>query len=151
MIKICLLSDSHGSRNKVEDLITSSNFDYVFFMGDGVRDFEYIDSTILKKVCGNCDFFCDEPITQFANFEGFKIMLTQGHDFKAKLTRGLMLEKAKQNYCDIVCYGHTHTQKSEKYDGILFINPGAFKNGEYALLTLNKNKEPNIEFVSYNK
>lgn len=112
MIKICLLSDSHGSRNKVEDLITSSNFDYVFFMGDGVRDFEYIDSTILKKVCGNCDFFCDEPITQFANFEGFKIMLTHGHDFKAKLTMGLMLEKAKQNYCDIVCYGHTTYSKS---------------------------------------
>lgn len=47
--------------------------------------------------------------------------------------------------------GIPHTQKAEKYDGILFINPGAFKNGEYALLTLNKNKEPNIEFVSYNK
>ena len=148
MVKICLISDSHGSRKNVEDLLFNNNFDYVFFMGDGLKDFENVEEVVnLKKVMGNCDFFNFEAITQFASIEGFKIMQTHGHEFRAKLTPLLMLEKAKNNYCDIVCFGHTHNQKTEKIDGILFINPGAFKNGEYAVLTLTKNEQPVVELL----
>lgn len=148
MVKICLISDSHGSRKKVEDLLINNKFDYVFFMGDGLKDFEYLEDIVnVKKVSGNCDFFNSEAITQFTNIEGFKIMQTHGHEFRAKLTPLLMLEKAKNNYCDIVCFGHTHKQVSEKIEGILFINPGAFKNGEYAVLNLTKNEEPVVEFL----
>ena len=138
MIKICLISDSHGNRRKVEDLVVTGEFDYVFFMGDGLRDFDNIDETILKKVCGNCDFFSHEAITQFATINGVKIMITHGHEFKAKLTPLLMVEKAKQNNCNIVCYGHTHNQKVEEIDGITLINPGAFKYGNYAILNIDK-------------
>ena len=152
MVKICLISDSHGNRLKVENLLLNNKFDYVFFMGDGLKDFENIEEIInLKKVSGNCDFFSFEAITQFTNVEGFKIMQTHGHEFRAKLTPLLMLEKAKNNYCDIVCFGHTHKQMSEKIEGILFINPGAFKNGEYAVLILQKNEEPKVELLKLEK
>ncbi|MBR4003116.1 MAG: YfcE family phosphodiesterase [Clostridia bacterium] len=152
MVKICLISDSHGNRLKVENLLLNNKFDYVFFMGDGLKDFENIEEIInLKKVSGNCDFFSFEAITQFTNVEGFKIMQTHGHEFRAKLTPLLMLEKAKNNYCDIVCFGHTHKQSAERIEGILFINPGAFKNGEYAVLTLQKNEEPKVELLKLEK
>jgi len=152
VVKICLISDSHGNRLKVENLLLNNKFDYVFFMGDGLKDFENIEEIInLKKVSGNCDFFSFEAITQFTNVEGFKIMQTHGHEFRAKLTPFLMLEKAKNNYCDIVCFGHTHKQMSEKIEGILFINPGAFKNGEYAVLILQKNEEPKVELLKLEK
>ncbi|MBQ3213534.1 MAG: YfcE family phosphodiesterase [Clostridia bacterium] len=149
MKRICLLSDSHGSRSKIEDLIFSNNFDYIFFMGDGLRDFENIDEDNLKKVSGNCDLFNFEAITQFLEIEGFKIMITHGHEYKAKLTTLLMLKKAKENYCNIVCYGHTHKQLCEEIDNIYLINPGSFKNNDYGILSLQKNKKPTIEFFKY--
>lgn len=149
MVKICILSDSHGARIDVENLIMENNFDYVFFLGDGLNDFDYVYSdSVIKKVCGNCDFFSREPITQFVNIEGFKILLTHGHQFRTKLTMSFLIQSAKQNFCDIVCSGHTHLKKIENYDGILFINPGAFSNGDYMILTLNKNEQPKIEVCS---
>ncbi len=150
MLKICLLSDSHGSRNAVENLVLGEDFDYVFFMGDGLRDFDNIDDEKLKKVSGNCDFFSQEASTMFVKLEGYKIMITHGHNYKVKLTPALLIEYAKNNFCDVVCYGHTHKQKYEKVNGIIFINPGSFKNKEYAVLTLDKNSSPQIELKSLN-
>ena len=149
MKKICLLSDSHGSRGRVEDLVFSNNFDYIFFMGDGLRDLDNIEDDKIKKVSGNCDLFNWEAITQFLEIEGFKIMLTHGHEYRAKLTPLLMLKKAKENDCQIVCYGHTHKQICEEIDNIYLINPGSFKNNDYAILSLQKNKKPTIEFFKY--
>ncbi len=148
MTKIIMISDSHGNRRKLENLINASNFDYIFFLGDGLSDLENLNNYNIKKVSGNCDFFSSEAITRYENLEGFKIMLTHGHDFKSKFTKSLMLENAKNNYCDIVCSGHTHKQGQEFIDGVLFINPGAFKNGQYGVLTLEKNSKPNVELFT---
>ena len=152
MKRICLLSDSHGSRNNLENLIMENNFDYVFFMGDGLEDFEYVytDSKI-EKVCGNCDFFSREDITKFVNVEDKRIMITHGHHFRIKLTMSLLIQSAKQNFCDIVCFGHTHMQGVQEHYGITFINPGSFRNGEYAILTLEKNEKPEVEFCVLRK
>ena len=130
----------------MEDLIFSNHFDYIFFMGDGLRDFDNIDEDNLKKVSGNCDLFNFEAITQFVEVEGFKIMLTHGHEYRAKLTPLLMLKKAKENNCNIVCFGHTHKQISEEIDNILLINPGSFKNNDYAVLSLQKKYCSRITF-----
>ena len=73
-------------------------------------------------------------------------MLTHGHEYKAKLGLETLAFNAKNNNCQIVVFGHIHTQTCKKINDILLINPGAFKNGEYAILTLAKNKEPIIEF-----
>ena len=145
-MKILLISDSHGRKSAVEDLICSENCDLVFFLGDGVRDVEDIDESIIKKVSGNCDLFSFEAITRFEIVDGFKIMLTHGHQYKAKQGLETLALNAINNNCQIVIFGHTHTQTIEKIDDILLINPGAFKYGQYATLTLFKNKEPIIEF-----
>lgn len=145
-MKILLISDSHGRKNAVEQLICGQNCDFVFFLGDGVRDVEDIDDSIIKKVSGNCDLFSFEATTRYEILEGFKIMLTHGHEYKAKLGLETLAFNAKNNNCQIVVFGHIHTQTCEKINDILLINPGAFKNGEYAILTLAKNKEPVVEF-----
>lgn len=148
MTKIIVLSDSHGNKKGLENLLSSTKYDYVFFLGDGLADFQNLDDVNIKKVCGNCDYFSQEAITRYENVEGFKIMLTHGHDFKSKFTKALMLENAKNNSCDIVCSGHTHKQGYEYIDGILFLNGGAFKHNQYAVLTLQKNEKPQIEFFN---
>ncbi len=140
MLKICLISDSHGNKDKIEDLLFNNTFDYIFFMGDGLRDFKDYYLENLKMVSGNCDLFSDEPFTTFVKIQDKKIMITHGHVYKAKLTKMLMANYAKEQNCDIVCYGHTHCQKDESVNGVRLINPGAFKNGEYAILKIENNK-----------
>ena len=144
-VKIYIISDSHGSKKKLTALLNENKYDYVFYLGDGIRDIEDFNDTNIKKVAGNCDFFSNEAGTQFVNINKLKIMLTHGHMFKSKFTSALLLEYAKQNFCDIVCSGHTHKQKVEKQDGILFINPGAFKNGEYAVLSIDSDGQTNVK------
>ncbi len=148
MVKIIVLSDSHGNKKNLESLLETSNYNYVYYLGDGLRDIENFCETNIKKVCGNCDHFSNEAVTRYEKLEGFKIMLTHGHDFKSKFTKALMLENAKNNACDIVCSGHTHKQGMEYIDGILFINGGAFKNNQYAVLTLQQNQSPQVEFFN---
>lgn len=138
-MKILLISDSHGNKKALSNFLQTQTFDYTFFLGDGIRDVEGFDEIKVKRVCGNCDFFSSEAVTRFENIAGKKIMLTHGHDYRAKLTTSLMLQTAKQNYCDVVCFGHTHKQLKEIFDGILFVNPGAFKNGNYAILEIDQN------------
>lgn len=41
---------------------------------------------------------------------------------------------AKSEGADYVLYGHTHQQLVEEYEGITIINPGAFKEGNYAFI-----------------
>ena len=138
-MKILLISDSHGNKKTLSEFLQKSTYDFAFFLGDGVRDVDGFDQNKVKRVCGNCDFFSSEAVTRFENLANKKFMLTHGHDYRAKLTTGLMLEKAKQNFCDVVCFGHTHLQSNQKLDGILFVNPGAFKNGDYAILEIDQN------------
>lgn len=150
-MKILLISDSHGNKKTLSEFLQKSTYDFAFFLGDGVRDIEVFDENIVKRVCGNCDFFSSEAVTRFENMANKKIMLTHGHNYRAKLTTSLMLEKAKQNFCDIVCFGHTHIQSSQTLDGILFVNPGAFKNGDYAVLEIDQNGTTSTLLKNINK
>lgn len=150
-MKILLISDSHGNKKTLANFLQSVQFDYAFFLGDGLRDVESLDQIKVKRVCGNCDFFSSEAVTRYENLAGKKFMLTHGHDYRAKLTKSLMLQTAKQNYCDVVCFGHTHTQTNEYLDGVLFVNPGAFKSGNYAILNVDQEGKILVELKNINQ
>ena len=139
MTNILIVSDSHGRKNFLEDLINSKNHDYIFYLGDGAdRDIGtniYDPSFIYVK--GNCDnYYSDFPLTQTLNIEGLKILITHGHEQKVKYGLEYMLNFAKSKGYKLVCFGHTHKQVFMEKDGIIFINPGALKNGDYAELML---------------
>ena len=139
-MKILLVSDSHGNKKRLHELVKKIKPSHLFFMGDGIGDIADIGDVEIRKVRGNCDLFCDDAEVVIENFLNYKIMLTHGHKFKAKFLLEPMVMYAKENACDILIYGHTHKAKSEYIDGVYVINPGAFKNGDYAILTLDKDK-----------
>jgi len=135
---ILLISDSHGSKKRVQELVEKIKPSHLFFMGDGIGDVEDLNGVEARKVRGNCDLFCSDAETIIENFENHKIMITHGHKFKAKYLLDPMLQYARENACDILIFGHTHKRKAEFVDGIYVVNPGAFKNGDYAILKLQK-------------
>ncbi|MBQ3048266.1 MAG: metallophosphoesterase family protein [Clostridia bacterium] len=145
-MKILLISDSHGRKTEVTNLICNTSCDYVFFMGDGLRDVDEIDDSIIKKVCGNCDFFSSEAVTRFENIDNYKIMITHGHEFRAKNGFDNMVSYAKKHNCNIVVFGHIHQQTNKIINDVLLVNPGAFKKGDYAILTLSSKSNPIVEF-----
>lgn len=147
-MKILLISDSHGNKKRLLELLKSVSHDLVFFMGDGLSDVSSLGISKARKVCGNCDFFTNEAVVRYENIYNLKIMITHGHIFKTKFTNKFLTEQAKSDLCDIVCCGHTHKQLAEYVDGVFVINPGAFKNGEYAILEVKENGEYKIELKS---
>ena len=141
-MKIYVLSDSHGRKTQVESFLKSQKYDYVFFLGDGLSDFVNIENNIFK-VAGNCDYFSTEPITRFEKLLNTSFMLTHGHAFRAKFVIEPMVELALKNNCKVLCFGHTHKQKYEVIEGVTVVNPGSFKNGNYAEIYIDNNN--NIE------
>ncbi len=139
-MRILVLSDSHGRVGLIQDLIEKENFDKAIFLGDGLKDFEYIDDERFIKLAGNCDWFSDESKEFQLNLDKVKVFATHGHLYKVKLGLGSLLKYAKDKNFNLVLYGHTHTQKEEVIDKICFVNPGSIANGKYAMIEIVDNE-----------
>lgn len=141
--RLLLISDSHGARSYVSALIkqfTGQNKpDCILFAGDGAG-IEYQLSHIcpVYAVQGNCDQFSRLPLELTVCYSGFKLYLTHGHQQRVKHTLDLLAVRAQENEAAIVVYGHTHQQDISLVNRIYCINPGALRDGQYALLTLEK-------------
>lgn len=126
-MKIVLLSDSHGNKDGIDKLFSSVDFDYLFFMGDGLNDFGcYLDMENVYAVSGNCDFFSRLDNEKYVELGGKKIFFTHGNKYGVKLNLDKLITRAKEIGVDLVFYGHTHNQRVDLIDGIYFINPGKF-------------------------
>ena len=144
-MKIIVLSDSHGKKTQLEKLLNLSKFDYVFYLGDGLNDISNFNDKNILKVAGNCDWYSTEAVTRIENIANTRVMLTHGHAFKAKFLIEPMTNYALENNCSLLCYGHTHKQKYEVINGVTVVNPGAFKNGNYAEITIEKSGDVKVE------
>ena len=147
--KVCVISDSHGSKQKLENLIFDSDFDYIFFLGDGLKDVEDIQDDKIKKVSGNCDLFSMEDSTISFVLNNVKILLTHGHLFNVKWGLNKLLEYAKKQSINLVCFGHTHKQFLQIAVGVTLLNPGSFKDGKYAVLNIKTDGSFGIDFKDY--
>lgn len=126
-MKIILISDSHGNKLGIDKLFKDVQFDYLFFMGDGLGDLDnYIYLDHVYAVSGNCDFFSRVENERYVELEGKKIFMTHGNKYGVKLGLTHLINRAKELEVDFVFYGHTHNMKVEKIDDIYFINPGKF-------------------------
>ena len=114
------------------------DYDYVFFLGDGLRDFDWLDEELynIVKVAGNCDYFSTEAKVRVEVVEGIRILITHGDIFNVRVGNFALLKEAREKNIDIVCFGHSHNQVNETEDGIMLLNPGALKNGNYMVLEL---------------
>lgn len=154
VLDFLIFSDSHGKSDAMQSVLDRQirTPDAVFFLGDGLRDTEWLDmnGADLYDVRGNCDWFGggDTPDERTLCFEGHKIFLTHGHAYGVKGGVGALLAHAAQMDADIVLFGHTHTPLcqalpiGETVGGMVLtrplylFNPGSLGAGSFGTLTL---------------
>ena len=139
-IKILVFSDSHSDSSKIVEAIElhHGKCDLVIFLGDGLRDLDYVKSKYPQlsylSVRGNCDFFLsdDEPTELIIDLDGIKLLLTHGHKFGVKSALGTLISYAISKDVDAVLFGHTHIPLDTcEYVGekrIQLFNPGSIRS-----------------------
>lgn len=139
-----VISDSHGAREKLRDLMVLSEKqirpDALIFCGDGVQDIlpyraVYSD---LWAVRGNCDLCLppDIPMERTQRANGLWIYITHGHALRVKHTLLSLSYRAQEVGAKVACFGHTHRPMAQWEQGILLLNPGALADGCYAVLVI---------------
>ncbi|MBE7087117.1 MAG: metallophosphoesterase [Clostridiales bacterium] len=139
-----IISDTHGRFSLTDDLLrVVKESDYVIHLGDGVNDLVLLPKEVKDKtffVYGNCDGGGKDKIL---DVDGYKILLTHGHNHGVKTGLLRLLNYAKESGVNAVFYGHTHIPDVQTVDGITLINPGSFRTfygGSYCYAVLNENK-----------
>jgi hypothetical protein len=151
-MKLLLFSDSHGTGKYLETMteqaLKEGGIDAVLFAGDGLRGLYGLETLgQVFAVRGNCDPadpYTPQELT--LPFGRHRIYLSHGNLNRVKRTLDLLAKAAQERKADIAVYGHTHVQHFEMISRIIYINPGALWNGEYALLHLQDDMPPRAEF-----
>lgn len=133
-MKILITSDIHrniANLNKILELEKDAN--YHLDAGDANLAIEFLLEKEIISVKGNTDFFSKLEEEKILDIAGKKILLIHGHTLKVKRTMELLHSYAKGLNVDICIYGHTHIQRIEIVDDIVFINPGSVMDFKYAI------------------
>lgn len=115
-MELLILSDTHGKRGRVREVLEKTKSDAVLFLGDGLRDMESADLACpLYAVRGNCDFtlFADAPDERLEVFGGVRVLMMHGHRYGIKSGPGAALAAAMQQRADVLLYGHVHDPHEE--------------------------------------
>ena len=121
------------------------NIKYIIHCGDVAADIEYLEyvygtSHCICSVCGNNDFFTNEPYLRIFPYEGHRVYVTHGHKESVKQGLYTLSVAARKAECDICIYGHTHIQNYKEENGMIYLNPGSIgiKKQEYAIISIEK-------------
>ena len=87
-------------------------------------------------VKGNCDLSRRMPLELTPELDGAKLLLCHGHERFVKENLYLLFMRAKAVGAQAALFGHTHVPLCTREEGVLLLNPGALKDGRYALLTI---------------
>ena len=134
---ILVISDYHKDEDKVLSLIKKYNPEHILCCGDGESEDDFYKNNNIISVKGNCDY-ANLPMVLTVEVEGKRILLAHGHLHNVYFDIFKLYLLAKEANATYVCYGHTHQQMLEEYEGIYFINPGALKDDNYALIKEDK-------------
>lgn len=140
-MKIVVISDSHGHSDGIDKIFKELTFDYLFFLGDGLKDLgDYIYLDNVYAVSGNCDFFSIEPNEREFEIENSKFFITHGNSYGVKYSLHSIVNEGLNRGVDFVCFGHTHNKYVEEVDGMTILNPGTFKNNSGIIIDIKNNK-----------
>ena len=160
-IKILVMSDTHGDEVVCNRVIERElPLDYLIHCGDAQVDPESIlahrEQYGLLAVKGNCDWFVDLPQMLVRRIGFYNILIVHGHKQNVHEGHRYLLENARQNFADIVLFGHTHVPEIKHYEekGVLVVNPGSLtrnrpsgSSGTYAILTFSEEALPKARIV----
>lgn len=153
-MKCLILSDSHGSPERIRTLLSMHrDAEVLFFLGDGLSDFDDLrlpPTMALLAVRGNCDFSPLLPdgtrAEKLASIHlcGRRILYTHGDLYGVKYHDAGLMRLIEEQSGDIVLFGHTH-QPVERYvnterGGVYLFNPGALSGslGSYGILNISE-------------
>lgn len=149
-MRLLVISDTHGRYELIDRVLRrEKDAKEVFFLGDVVRDIEEVLPQYPDRnfhiVRGNCDYFCEYPLFDIAEYksEDVTVYFTHGHKHFVKSGVEDILDTAKKLGANIALYGHTHISKIDYIDGVYIINSGSLslpRNGEasYAVIDITK-------------
>lgn len=148
VIRILLLSDSHGDQVNMVTAVRRVKPDMILHLGDCYRDAKRLHSMFpdipMHMVIGNCDWGNQAPAEQILDIEGYKVLMCHGHAYNVKMTLLQLELTAKEKGVDVVLFGHTHQVFYDWYNGLAMFNPGSIGNPRpgippsYGILTLGK-------------
>ncbi len=162
-MKILVFSDSHNNPDLMEKTVSANlrapasagRLEAVFFLGDGIRDFEKVcekhPGLRAEAVLGNCDGYVlldGGAYEKAVDLGGFRFLLMHGHRHSVKSGIQRAADYAIAKGADVLLFGHTHEAFDEQIDGsaggsVRCINPGsvgAWYGAGFALLEIRDGK-----------
>ena len=152
-MKVLIVSDTHryGS-NYYEALERVAPVDLVIHCGDveGQEDeFEEVTRRLsdcpIVMVAGNNDFFSGLNQEKELKLEGYKILVTHGHNYYVSMNLETIKNEARHRGVDVVIFGHTHRPYLEESDDLVVLNPGSLsyprqegRKATYAMMEIDK-------------
>lgn len=120
---VLILSDSHGHRDEIREILARSRPEAILFAGDGLRDIAYLQDELpcpLYAVRGNCDtmpppLHCvnrsatgEVEEESLLEIDGIRILLMHGHRYGVKSGYIPAARRAAALGADVLVFGHTH-------------------------------------------
>lgn len=138
-------------KNLINDI--GKDCDLVIHLGDRAADLSPLlplTKARIIQVIGNMEIFSPDLEKMFSydsvfEIEGVKILATHGHLYKVHNDILLLKNAASKIGAALVLFGHTHIQELLTEKGIVFFNPGAFKDGYYGTVIIENGKINKIE------
>lgn len=160
MIRILVISDSHGQNENVEAAVEQAtkkagHIDYCFHCGDiecPRSEIEVITRVGTYVVRGNCDY--DSKLLQqnVIDVGNHRIYMTHGHRHNVHYEMMPLYYSACENDCDIALFGHTHVPFVDQDSEVTIVNPGSVsrprqegKKKTYAILTITDEDDVEVE------
>lgn len=140
MLRILIMSDSHGRNENVELAIAQvreeiGGFQMLIHLGDvgDARELESLAGVPCYIVRGNTDYDAKLLNANVIEAGGHRIFATHGHLYQVDMRLDLLRFAALENDCDIAMYGHTHVPYLEEDpDDITILNPGSISKPRQA-------------------
>lgn len=140
MMRILIMSDSHGRNENVELAIAQvreeiGEFQMLIHLGDvgDARELESLAGVPCYIVRGNTDYDAKLLNANVIEAGGHRIFATHGHLYQVDMRLDLLRFAALENDCDIAMYGHTHVPYLEEDpDDVTILNPGSISKPRQA-------------------
>lgn len=144
-MRIIVASDSHG-HSEILDQIHNHHPEAKLFLhcGDICDEPLYYSDWIIVQ--GNNDYWRELPERRILNVGNYRLLMEHSHHCSYFNREKSLVQIAKNNDCNIVCFGHTHCSYFKKINSVYLLNPGSTtfpRDGNppsYAILDIEENR-----------